>query len=169
MSKSTIKGERGTIKIDNSFDDAVLKLLQNAIPEAYQEFTKVLKEIEADAKNNWIVRQPSKPVRDGEGNIKLTKEGKPRFRKQPASKGSIDKFRIGQKINPQGEIEVFLENYASYAFAIRAGIDSKGESGKELFLLQGVQIAKELMIKPLRKNANRVVKVYTKSLMKTQK
>lgn len=167
--KTTMNGERGQIKIENPLDNSVLNLLKNAIPEAHEEFMSVLQEIEKDAKRNWLVRQPVKPVRDDEGNIKQTKEGKPRIRKQPPSKRSIDKFRIGQRINAAGEIEVYLENYAPYAWAIKPSIDSKGERGKEVFLVQGKRIAHELMVQPMRKNANRVLKAYTSSLMKLQK
>lgn len=167
--KKTIRGTKGEMKIINPLDDAVLNLLKLAIPEAYEEFVKVLKEIEDNAKNNWIVRQPVKPVRDKEGNIKQTKEGKPRIRKQPPSKRSIDKFKIGQRINQAGEIEVFLENTAPYAWAIKAGIDSRGDNGKEIQKKVKKRIANELMVKPLRKNTNKLVKVYTDSLMKLQK
>ena len=167
--KKTLKGSKGQAQVTNDLDDAILNLLKKAIPEAYEEFVKVLKEIEVEAKANWLVRQPVKPVRDNEGNIKQTKEGKPRFRKQPPSKRSIDKFKIGQRINQQGEIEVFLENTAPYAWAIKPGIDSKGDQGKEVFSIPKKRIADELMVKPMKENTNRVLKAYTEALMKTQK
>ena len=167
--KTTIKGTKGQAQVTNDLDDAVLKLLKTAIPEAHEAFVKTLKDIERKAVQNWIVRQPVKPVRDKEGNIKQTEAGKQRFRKQPPSKRSIDKFAIGQRINPNGEIEVFLENTAQYAWAIRVGIDSKNESGQQVRSKVKRRIANELMVKPMKRRADKLVKVYTNALMKTQK
>jgi len=169
MSKKTVKAGKVQANIQSDFDDSILELVRKAMPEGIQVFEDTLREIEKDAKNNWIVRQPVKPVRDADGNIKVTKEGKPRIRKQTPSKRSIDKFRINAKITAQNEVEVFLENYSQYAWAIKPSIDSKGERGKELFLVQGLRIANELLVKPMRQNANRVTKKYTDAIMKIQK
>ena len=64
---------------------------------------------------------------------------------------------------------MFLENTAPYAWAIKAGIDSRGDNGKEIQKKVKKRIANELMVKPLRRRANKLVKVYTDSLMKLQK
>jgi len=169
MSKKTVKSGKVQANIQSDFDDSILELVRKAMPEGIEVFEMTLRQIEKEAKNNWIVRQPVKPVRDADGNIKVTKEGKPRIRKQSPSKRSIDKFRINAKITAKNEVEVFLENYSQYAWAIKPSIDSKGERGKELFLVQGLRIANELLVKPMRRNANKVVKKYTDAIMKLQK
>ena len=153
MSKKTVKSGKVQATVQSDFDDSILRLVKNCLPEGVDVFESTLRMIEKEAKNNWIVRQPTKPVRDAEGQIKLTQEGKPRIRKQSPSKRSIDKFRLDAKITAGREVEVFLENYAQYAWAIKPSIDSKGERGKELFLVQGLRIANELLVKPMRRTS----------------
>jgi len=169
MSKYQVKSGNVQAKINSSFDDGIYNLIRKCLPDGVKVFEANLREIEKEAKNNWLVRQPTKPVRDDEGNIKISKNGKPRIRKQSPSKGSIDKFRINSRIVQSGEIEIYLENYSPYAFAIKTGIDSKGRNGKEVYLVLGKRIAKELLYTPQMKQSRKVIRQYTKIIMKLQK
>lgn len=169
MSKYEVKSGKTQATINSTFDDGIFNLIRKALPEGVQVFERNLRDIEKHARNNWLVRQPTKPVRDELGIIKISqKTGKPRIRKQPKSKRSIDKFRMNARIIPSGEIEVFLENYAPYAFAIKAGLDSKGRQGKEVSKVVGKRIAKELMYSPQNKQKRKVIRQYTNELMKLQ-
>ena len=171
MKNITISGDRGTMTIRNPLDNMVKTLMRKAAPLSEQVFTEILKEIEAEAKAEWPVRQPVKPVRDKEGNVKLVQsgpnKGKPRLIKQ-TSKRSIDKYRLGTRFE-SGKVVVFLENTAQYAFAIRMGIDTKGEKGREIFLPLGKRVVQELLFKPLKKNTNRAVDALLEDMMNTQK
>ena len=171
MKNITITGQKGSMKIKNPLDDMAKSLMKKAALLSEKVFTEIMKEIEAEAKASWPVRQPVKPVRDKAGNIKLVKRGpnagKPRIITQK-SKRSIDKYRFGTRIE-SGKIVVFLENTAQYAFAIRMGIDTKGEKGKEIFLPLGKRVVQQLLFSPLRQNAKKAVKALTEDMMKTQK
>jgi hypothetical protein len=157
--------------IKNPLDDMVKSLMKKAAPLSEKVFTDILKEIETEAKASWPVRQPVKPVRDKEGNIKTVQKGpnagKPRLIKQ-TSKRSIDKYRLGTRFE-SGKVVVFLENTAPYAFAIRMGIDTRGDRGKDIFLPLGKRVAQELLISPLRKNTKRAVDALLEDMMRTQK
>lgn len=168
MSKYEVKSGKVQAKINSSFDDGIMNLIRKCLPDGVKVFEENLRDIEKYARDNWLVRQPVKPVRDDEGNIKISKNGKPRIRKQSPSKRSIDKFRMNARIVQSGEIEVFLENYSPYAFAIKTGIDSKGRNGKEVFLVLGKRIARELLYSPQSKQSRKVIRQYTKVIMKLQ-
>ena len=171
MSSKTITGSRGELTINNPLDDSIRRILRKAAPSSAYVFNQILKEIEEEAKKNWPVRQPVKPVRDKSGNIKIVQKGKnkgkPRIRTQK-SKRSIDKFKLGQRIEG-GKVVVFLENSAQYAYAIRMGIDTKGEGGRELFIVLKKRIALELLIWPLRRNAKHAVEALTRDLFMEHK
>lgn len=168
MSSKTITGSRGELTINNPLDDSIRRILRKAAPSSAFVFNQILKEIEEEAKKSWPVRQPVKPVRDSSGNIKIVQKGKnkgkPRIRTQK-SKRSIDKFKLGQRIEG-GKVVVFLENNAQYAYAIRMGMDTKGEGGREVFLALGKRFATETLFKPLRKGTRKAVDALTRDLLK---
>ena len=146
-----------------------MNLIRKCLPDGVKVFEENLRHIEKYARDNWLVRQPVKPVRDEYGVIKISKKtGKPRIRKQPPSKRSIDKFRMNARIIQSGEIEVFLENYAPYAFAIKGGIDSRGRNQKKVPVILGQRIARTLLYSPQSKQSRKVIRQYTNVIMKLQ-
>jgi hypothetical protein len=52
------------------------------------------------------------------------------------------------------------------SYVMRFGVDSKNKDGKDIIQPQGKRVADELMIKPLRRSANRVVKALAEDLKK---
>ena len=75
-------------------------------------------------------------------------------------------FRRGARVLASGVLEVYLKNTADYSYVMRFGVDSKNKDGKDIIQPQGKRVADELMIKPLRKSANRVVKALAEDLKK---
>lgn len=161
-----IKGDVVSIEMEDTLTEMTLALLRTANPLGAKIFEETLADIRTKAKQQWPVRQPTKIIRDEAGEPKRTKDGKVRFRRQK-SKGSIDKFYTFARVNGP-IIEVGVENRAEYAWAIRMGMDTKGQGGRAIIIPLRARVANELMVKPLRRKSRKVISEYTRGLLKAQ-
>ena len=71
-----------------------------------------------------------------------------------------------KKIDPNGDIVVYLKNTASYSWAIKYGKDPKTKTGERIIEPQGKRAAQELLIKPMRKSSKVIVNALAKDLFK---
>ena len=150
------KQGNASIEFSESMDTFFLGFLRKVMPSAEKIMDEVLTEIEKEAKKDWPRRQPI---------IRKDRDGKIVFYKE-VSKESFSKFQRGIRITPRGEVEVYLRNTAPYSWAIKFGEDSKNKDGRDIIQPQGKKAANELMVKPLRKESNKVVKALADDFMK---
>jgi hypothetical protein len=150
------KQGNASIEFSESMDSFFLGFLRKVMPSAEKIMDEVLTEIENEAKKDWPRRQPI---------IRKDRDGKIVFYKE-VSKESFSKFQRGIRITPRGEVEVYLRNTAPYSWAIKFGEDSKNKDGRDIIQPQGKKAANELMVKPLRKESNKVVKALADDFMK---
>ena len=61
-----------------------------------------------------------------------------------------------------------MENRAEYAWAIRMGMDTKGQGGRAIIIPLRARVSNELMVKPLRRKSRKVISEYTRGLLKAQ-
>jgi len=154
MSKYT-KGNAG-IEISEDMEAMFLGFLKTVAPNAEKIMDDALSRIEKEAKKDWPKRKPQ---------IRRNRDGEIVFFRE-TSKKSFREFQRGIRISPRGEVEVFLRNNAPYSWAIKFGEDSRNKDGKEIIQPQGRRAATELMVKPLNKTSNKVVKALADDLMK---
>lgn len=165
---TAIKGDRFTVSIDDGIEKMVEKLIRESAPEAIKIFESALAEIKTEAKASWPVRQKVRIMRDESGAIVRRKNGKPVIFKNPPSRRSIDKFKITTKIQGS-QIVVSLENSAPYSYLIRMGIDTKGQSGREIFLPLASRVWDKVVFSPVKKQSKKVASDYADELMRLQK
>jgi hypothetical protein len=91
----THKTGSATIKVDESLDMMVEKAIRNTLPTFRAEIEKEMKALEAEAKNQWLVREKN-------------------------SRGSKNKFKV-EIVSSQGKIIGRVINTAEYAWAIKVG------------------------------------------------
>mgnify|MGYP001163747948 FL=1 len=155
MSVKINKGRAG-IQIDTDLQQFYTGFLDTVAPNARKVLEDTLKKIEEDAIRDWPVRKPI---------IRKTAEGEVRFFRK-TSKGSWKKFERGFRITPGGGFEAFLRNRAPYSWAIKFGVDSENNRGKDIIQPQGKKASQELLIKPHRKAANKIVKALADDLIR---
>jgi hypothetical protein len=153
-SKFTTK--RAGIEIDTDLQQFYTGFLDTVAPNARKVLEDTFKKIEEDAVKDWPVRKPI---------IRKTAEGEVTFFKK-TSKGSWKMFERGFRVLPGGVFEAYLSNRAPYSWAIKFGVDSENNRGQDIIQPQGKRVANELMIKPQRKAANKVVKALADDLMR---
>ena len=153
-SKFTTK--RAGIEIDTDLQQFYTGFLDTVAPNARKVLEDTFKKIEEDAVKDWPVRKPI---------IRKTAEGEVTFFKK-TSKGSWRMFERGFRILPGGVFEAYLRNRAPYSWAIKFGVDSENNRGQDIIQPKGKRVANELMIKPQRKAANKVVKALADDLMR---
>jgi len=155
MSTKITTGRAG-VTIDTNLQQFYTGFLDKVAPNARKILEDTLQKIEEDAVKDFPVRQPS-IRKDGEGNVIF-------FRK--TSKGSWKQFERGFRILSGGVFEAYLLNRAPYSWAMKFGVDSKNNRGQDIIQPQGKRVAQELMIKPQKKAANKVVKALADDLMR---
>jgi len=155
MSVKINKGRAG-IQIDTDLQQFYTGFLDTVAPNARKVLEDTLKKIEADAIRDWPVRKPI---------IRKNAEGEVRFFRK-TSKGSWKKFERGFRITPGGGFEAFLRNRAPYSWAIKFGVDSENNRGQDIIQPQGKKASQELLIKPHRKAANKIVKALADDLIR---
>jgi len=148
--------KRATVQIDTDLQQFYTGFLDTVAPNARKVLEDTLKKIEEDAVKDWPVRKPI---------IRKTADGEVTFFKR-TSKGSWKKFERGFRILPGGVFEAYLRNRAPYSWAVKFGVDSENNRGQDIIQPQGKRVANELMIKPQRKAANKVVKALADDLMR---
>lgn len=155
MSTKITTGRAG-VTIDTNLQQFYTGFLDKVAPNARKVLEDTLQKIEEDAVRDWPVRQPT-IRKDGEGNVIF-------FRK--TSKGSWKQFERGFRILSGGVFEAYLLNRAPYSWAMKFGVDSENNRGQDIIQPQGKRVAQELMIKPQKKAANKVVKALADDLMR---
>lgn len=156
MGKKTIKTKRASITMDKDMEKFFLGTLKRVAPNFEKEVKKALDQIEKKAKEEWPKRQLKKTWDRTEKRYVFKDE----------SKNSWNKFKRGFRIDPDGNIVVYLKNTAPYAWAIKYGVDPKNKDRTRLIEPQGRKPARELLVKPMRKSSKMIVKALASDLFK---
>lgn len=137
-----------SISFDNKSADVIEffamtdKILAKIAPAFRRSLEIELEAIEREARAGWPVRAKD-------------------------SQGSAEKFRRGVVFEQSGDkmiVRGYVENYAPYAWAIKASKKREGGPVKP-----GRRVANELLVKPARKAADRVAEALAEDLLKVQK
>lgn len=155
MSKK-FKSGNATVEVQEDLEKMFLGFLKFVAPNAERIMADELDKIEEEAVKDWPKRKPI---------VRQTQAGEITFFRE-TSKKSWRMFRRGIRVTAAGKLEVYLKNTADYSYVMRFGADSRNKDGKEIIQPQGKRVADELMVKPLRKSARRVVKALAEDLMK---
>jgi hypothetical protein len=150
------KTGNATVEIEQDLGEMFLGFLKFVAPNAERIMDEELDKIEEEALKDWPQRKPI---------VRTNKEGEIVFFRRTTQK-SWKMFRRGARVLASGVLEVYLKNTANYSYVMRFGVDSKNKDGKDIIQPQGKRVADELMIKPLRRSANRVVKALAEDLKK---
>lgn len=153
MGKSHNKGN-ATVEIEQDMDEMFLGFLKTVAPNAEQIMDETLKQIEKDAQKDWPRRKP---------NVRVNSEGKVVFYRE-TSQESWKKWKRGARVDVQGNLVVYLKNTAPYSWAIKFGVDSENHRGQDIIQPQGKRVANELMVKPMKKASNKIVKALADDL-----
>lgn len=153
MAKYTSGNAEIHIDQDLSF---LSKFISTVLPSASKIMEEELERIEKEAQREWPKRKPIVRT-DANGKIVFFKE---------TSKESWRLFKRGITVDANGNLVVYMKNTAPYSYVIRFGEDSKNAQGKEIIQPSGKNVSQELLIKPHRKSANKVVKALANDLEK---
>ena len=148
--------KRATVEVEEVFQDALQQVLKTVAPNAQAIMDQELERIEKEAVEDWPRRKPVQRT-DETGRTTFFRDN---------SRESWKKFRRGAKILPGGQFSVFLRNTAPYSYYIKYGVDSENNRRQDILQPQGRNVAREPLIKPHRKTANKVVKALSDDLMK---
>lgn len=130
--------------LDDVFGDFFDFVSPNSRDVIEREFTR----IETEAKKIWPKRQP---------DIRRSREtGRVTYYKD-RSQDSWEKWRRGYRVDVAGNLVIFLENYAKYAWAIKYGEDPINARGRQIIRPLGKRVAIEAVFSPFRKGARKVV------------
>ena len=148
--------KRATVEVEEVFQDALQQVLKTVAPNAQAIMDQELERIEKEAVEDWPRRKPVQRT-DETGRTTFFRDN---------SRESWKKFRRGAKILPGGQFSVFLRNSAPYSYYIKYGVDSENNRRQDILQPQGRNVARETLIKPHRKTANKVVKALSDDLIK---
>jgi hypothetical protein len=154
MSTKITKGNAGIV-IDTDLQEFYTGFLDKVAPNAKQIIDSSLEEIQRGAVRDWPVRPPE--IREKDGKIVF-------FR--IATQESWKKFERGYRITPDGGFEGYLRNTAPYSWAIKFGVDSKNNQGRDIIQPQNRRVATELMVKPQKKQSKKVISALADDLMR---
>jgi len=148
------KGNAGIV-IDTDLQEFYTGFLDKVAPHAKKIIDSSLEEIQRGAVRDWPVRPPE--IREKDGKIVF-------FR--ITTKESWKKFERGYRITPDGGFEGYLRNTAPYSWAIKFGVDSENNQGRDIIQPQGRRVATELMVKPQKKQSKKVISALADDLMR---
>jgi len=154
MSTKITKGNAGIV-IDTDLQEFYTGFLDKVAPNAKQIIDSSLEEIQRGAVRDWPVRPPE--IREKDGKIVFFKI---------TTKESWKKFERGYRITPDGGFEGYLRNTAPYSWAIKFGVDSENNQGRDIIQPQGRRVATELMVKPQKKQSKKVISALADDLMR---
>jgi hypothetical protein len=154
MSLKITNGNAGIV-IDTDLQEFYTGFLDKVAPNAKKIIDSSLEEIQRGAVRDWPVRQPE--IREKDGKIVF-------FR--ITTKESWRKFERGYRITPDGGFEGYLRNTAPYSWAIKFGVDSENNQGRDIIQPQGRRVATELMVKPQKKQSKKVISALADDLMR---
>jgi len=112
----------------------VNELLNKVAPKSKRALVEYVQHIEDFARSKWLVRKKN-------------------------SQRSIDKFYTRFFITPNLEIMAVVGNSARYSYAIKVGPESEESSGTNSLIPTGRRLSQETMIKPSRKNIDKLVDI----------
>ena len=150
-----ITSGKATAQFDTNLDQMFTGLLATVAPNASLIMQQTLDTIERDAIPDWPKRQPT--VREKDGKVTFYRDD---------SKNSWRMFVRGTRVDANGNIVVYLKNTAPYSYMIKYGEDSVNNRGGQIIAPQGKRVADETLTKPMRKQANKVVKALADDLIK---
>jgi hypothetical protein len=130
---------RGTIEIDGAQRDLILGTIRAADPSIVKVLEETTKELQKNSESRWLVR------------AKINGD----------SENSKGKFQTGIRILPPYTIEAFVENTATYAWAIKVGETSQNTS-----ISKGKRLAAVTLWDPARRGAQKVVENIAKETIK---
>lgn len=133
----------GNVEITFGSDEPIMEILDLVAPETRKILDDVTTKIMEDAKKDWPIRRRN-------------------------SQGSVNDFRRGISVSSDSVV-AYVENTATYAWAIKSGAKSVNQSGNSLLVPLGRRVADELMWKPARQNADRVAEIMADELVKRLK
>ena len=154
MSTKITKGNAGVV-IDTDLQEFYTGFLDKVAPNAKKIIDSSLEEIQRGAVRDWPVRPPE--IREKDGKIVFFKI---------TTKESWKKFERGYRITPDGGFEGYLRNTAPYSWAIKFGVDSENNQGRDIIQPQGRRVADELMVKPQKKQSKKVISALADDLMR---
>jgi len=154
MSTKITKGNAGVV-IDTDLQEFYTGFLDKVAPNAKKIIDSSLEEIQRGAVRDWPVRPPE--IREKDGKIVFFKI---------TTKESWKKFERGYRITPDGGFEGYLRNTAPYSWAIKFGVDSENNQGRDIIQPQGRRVATELMVKPQKKQSKKVISALADDLMR---
>jgi len=154
MSTKITKGNAGIV-IDTDLQEFYTGFLDKVAPNAKKIIDSSLEEIQRGAVRDWPVRPPE--IREKDGKIVFFKI---------TTKESWKKFERGYRITPDGGFEGYLRNTAPYSWAIKFGVDSENNQGRDIIQPQGRRVATELMVKPQKKQSKKVISALADDLMR---
>ena len=185
QTKIKVKSGNTTVELDPAATKIFTDVMEKAAPETMRVLREVVDEIYDDAYRVWPVRQPKSVKNLTEGgkvrvvanNIAKTDAEYDKKRAfaaaynmqdlgilkvpeyQVTSKGSKDKLYT--ELTIQGD-DIFARvgNYAQYAWAIRVGENT------DLPYSLGTRVSDELLWKPAKQKANKIVRVLSREMMK---
>ena len=154
MSLKITNGNAGIV-IDTDLQEFYTGFLDKVAPNAKKIIDSSLEEIQRGAVRDWPVRPPE--IREKDGKIVFFKI---------TTKESWKKFERGYRITPDGGFEGYLRNTAPYSWAIKFGVDSENNQGRDIIQPQGRRVATELMVKPQKKQSKKVISALADDLMR---
>ena len=152
MGDKITKGN-ASVQFDTDLDQMFTGLLATVAPNASRIMDQALTDIEKAAIPDWPKRQPT--VREKNGKVTFYRD---------ESKNSWRMFVRGKRLDANGNVVVYLKNTAPYSYMIRYGEDSQNAGGGSIIAPQGKRVADETLLKPMRKQANKVVKALANDL-----
>ncbi len=152
MGDKITKGN-ATAQFDTDLDQMFTGLLATVAPNASRIIDEALTDIEQAAIPEWPKRQPT--VREKNGKVTFYRD---------ESKNSWRMFVRGKRLDANGNVVVYLKNTAPYSYMIRYGEDAQNAAGGSIIAPQGKRVADETLLKPMRKQANKVVKALANDL-----
>ena len=141
MTQKKIKGGNVSSTLKGDGFKAIDDLLRIVTPNAQKVIESEFQKIESHAKNEWLIRQPTKSGRY-------------------ISKGSKHKIYTGIKVTKNAKLRFVIGNSAPYAWAIKVGVES------DTNLPRGTRIANELLWKPSKKATDIIIEALADELMK---
>jgi hypothetical protein len=148
-----ITSGKATAQFDTNLDQMFTGLLATVAPNASRIMDQALTDIEKAAIPDWPKRQPT--VREKNGKVTFYRD---------ESKNSWRMFVRGKRLDANGNVVVYLKNTAPYSYMIRYGEDAQNAAGGSIIAPQGKRVADETLLKPMRKQANKVVKALANDL-----